>query len=292
MGGARDQSGPILSADLAATEARVGRLREYMEKAVLGPGGFCCPEYAACRGSIRESDRFFAGQLSHVGKHYDLSLDRKPFRIVVVGQEYGLWSAKGDGAEWSSVTLDERYRMIHDGVGLQTRYYADAQHRGRNPHMRGTTTALRILFGKDIGADWDGEFVTTKEGARFHIFDGFALVNLLLCSAGPPNSSQGRSSSVMRSNCLSHFRVTLDLLEPTLIILQGRTVSKATVALFGDERRVSNHVAVMVQPWGQVILCRFSHPSARGNFRWGDRLDAPYLTEVVEPNLRRALTLL
>lgn len=38
-----------------------------------------------------------------------------------------------------------------------------------------------------------------------------------------------------------------------------------------------------------ILVCRFSHPSARGVLRWGDRLDAPYLQGVVEPTLRLAV---
>lgn len=82
--------------------------------------------------------------------------------------------------------------MSMGGSGLKSRYYAGGGHPGRNPHMRGTTSALRILFGNGLGADWEGEFVTTVNGERFHVFDAFALVNVLLCSAGPPRSSTGR----------------------------------------------------------------------------------------------------
>jgi hypothetical protein len=39
----------------------------------------------------------------------------------------------------------------------------------------------------------------------------------------------------------------------------------------------------------RVLVCRFSHPSARGVLRWGDRLDRAYLREVVEPTLRLAV---
>ena len=39
----------------------------------------------------------------------------------------------------------------------------------------------------------------------------------------------------------------------------------------------------------RVLVCRFSHPSAHGALRWGDRLDAPYLVQVVEPTLLEAV---
>jgi len=67
--------------------------------------------------------------------------------------------------------------------------------------MRGTTSALRTILGDGPGADHEGEFVHTVDGERFHVFDAFALVNVLLCSAGPP-ASMGRSTTTMRRNCL------------------------------------------------------------------------------------------
>ena len=56
--------------------------------------------------------------------------------------------------------------------------------------MRGTTSALRALFGNGLGTDRGGEYVEPVNGRRFHIFDGFALVNRLLCSASPTNRSR------------------------------------------------------------------------------------------------------
>jgi hypothetical protein len=37
------------------------------------------------------------------------------------------------------------------------------------------------------------------------------------------------------------------------------------------------------------MVCSFSHPSAHGSVRWGDKLDAPYLVDVVVPTIRKAL---
>ena len=157
-----------LQVDEKATKARLARLRAYMTAQVLSPRGFCCGSEGECRASIRPGDRFLEGQLSHVGHSFDLSLAGKPLRVVVVGQEYGMWYSADRGQfERRSVSLDQRYRMIHDGSGLKSRYYAGDGHPGRNPHMRGTTSALRILFGNGLGADWEGEFVTSVNGERF-----------------------------------------------------------------------------------------------------------------------------
>ncbi len=87
--------------------------------------------------------------------------------------------------------------------------------------MRGTTSALRVIFGKGLGDDYEGEWVYPENGKPFHIFDGFALVNRLLCYAGPEEGRRGRATPTMVSNCASHMSKTLSILQPTILILQG-----------------------------------------------------------------------
>ncbi len=271
----------LLRADPAASARRLGALAEYTDRAVLGPEGFCCSNYEACLASIGPKDRFFEGQLSHVGHHYDLERAGRPLRIVVVGQEYG--------GRRTSLTLAQRYAEVHDASGLARRYYADSEHPARNPHMRGTTSALRVILGLGLGADWDEEFVQSVDGERFHLFDCFALVNALLCSAHPIRGAQGRSTRLMRHNCLRHFAATIAILEPTLMVLQGDGVQNWIGPVLGlMEDRTENLAEAIVAGKG-ILVCRFSHPSAWGVLRWGDRLDAPYLREVVEPTLRLAV---
>jgi hypothetical protein len=287
-----ERSRPLrLQANGVATDRRIAALRSYMEANVLGPAGFCCASYDACRGSIREGDRFFEGQLSHVGHHYDLQLHQRPLRVVVVGQEYAVRSP-GRGSGQGEVTLEERYAMIHDGSGLGRRYYTDGAHLARNPHMRGTTSALRVIFGAGLGADWEGEFIQTPQGDRFHVFDAFALVNVLLCSAGPEGRSIGRSTNVMRSNCSRHFAASMQILEPTLMVLQGHGVLRWVAPVLGSMEELAPSLSEARLAGRRTLVCRFSHPSAHPPLRWGDRLDAPYLREVVEPTLRLATSML
>jgi hypothetical protein len=273
-----------LVTDPERTAQRIGDLRSYMETNVLGPGGFCCPYASECRSSIRAGDRFYEGILSHVGRHFDLTIDGRPLRVVVVGQEPGHKATPEFKAE--HVSLDERYRAVHDRTGIGRRYYAEARHRGRNPHMRGTTSALRVLFGKGLGSDWGSEFLLAENGEGFHIFDAFALVNVLLCSAHPPKSAVGTSTEVMRRNCLTHFEATIRILEPTVLILQGQGVQAWVAPAIRSVEEIGPFVTRVSIAGIRMLAARFSHPSAHGALRWGDRLDASYLVDVVDPTLR------
>jgi uracil-DNA glycosylase len=278
--------------DRAATRRRLRRLSRYVEDNVLRDGKFICPSYRVCRSSRSDGDVFREGTMSHLGLCYDLFVGDKPLRVVVVGQESG-WPGTGDSQTFAKrVSLDSRYQQVHDGSGLGRRYYAQPGHPGRNPHMRGTTSALRVLLGKGLGADHDDEFVHPLNGRRFHLFDGFALVNRLLCSAGPPDSSTGHPTRTMFTNCAAHFRATISILQPTIMVVQGKTVAKQVNAVLPPVTLHSNGLHEASLAGARVLVCSFTHPSAHRPHRWGDRLDSPYLTDVVVPTLARAVQLL
>ena len=79
--------------------------------------------------------------MSHVGKHYDLTVNGQELRIVVVGQEYG--------SRHRCHTLEERTAMGNRSTGFQ----------GRNAHMKGTTSLLRLMLGRRTGSDPEGELL-------------------------------------------------------------------------------------------------------------------------------------
>lgn len=272
----------MFRSDPAVTFERLQQLTAYMEANVLvsachDGGEFVCPSVEECKTSATGSD-FHEGQLSHVGEHYDLYRDGEPLRVVVVGQEYG--------QALSLIGLAARRQMILTSSGRNSSYYAGAGRGSRNPHMRGTTTILRLLTGGQPGDDRAGEFLALESGERVHLFDAFALVNVLLCGAHRPGTVSGSSTRVMRELCQRHFVETLRVLEPTVVVLQGLGVSRWTRRLFETVKPLGDHAERARFAGRDLYLCRFTHPSARGTQRWGDRLDAPYLREVVEPTVR------
>lgn len=242
------------AAEPRTTTRRVARLQEYFEQNVLVNGRFICSAEKQCRES--HHGNFYAGQLPHVGTHFDLTRNGAPFRIVVVGQEYGTRD--------ELVDLVVRRTMIADNRGAKSRFLAmpNLNLKGRNPHMRGCTSVLRLLFGKDVGSDYESEFVQL-DGMAIHLFDCFALVNFLLCSALlPKGGKRGRSTRTMQQNCTRHFKRQLELLEPTIIVIQGRAVLRWMGAAFDG---LSDEVIQTIQINGRATrLLAFTHPSAHG----------------------------
>ena len=270
------------------TANRVQRLARYLDRSVmasscLSGGVFVCASAAECRASTAGAD-FHEGQMSHVGEHYDLIEDGRPMRIVVVGQEVG--------TDEEHIGLLARRQQVLTGSGRQSAYHKLGEYQSRNPHMRGTTSALRLLLGGEPGEDREGELIELASGERVHLFDAFALVNALLCSAHEPGTKNGKSTATMRKNCRRHFEATLDVLEPTVVVVQGIGVWDWISDLFEDRRPIGANAAVARFHGREVYVAHLTHPSAHGEARWGDNLASKYLRETVALTLAkvRAMT--
>ncbi len=210
-----------------------------------------------------------------------LLLDGRPLRIVVVGEEYG--------HDPSLVDCDARYRMIVVDSGQKERFKAEDGHESRNPHMRGTTSALRLLFGKGLGTDYHSEFVTIGD-KRVHLFDAFALVNYLLCSATEGDTSRGRPTTTMLENCRGHFREAMRILEPTVVIVQGKKIWPWVEAAFDSVRpqykdKYKDTVYRARLGAGEAFVAAFTHPSAYGDDNWGANEKRRCLLQTVKPSL-------
>jgi len=91
--------------------------------------------------------------------------------------------------------------------------------KNRNPHMQGVTLALQLAFGIPVGGEEYLNFIT---GRASHVFDSFAMANLLLCSSVLRQGSQSSlATATMRQSCAKHLAETANILKPTLVISQG-----------------------------------------------------------------------
>ena len=216
------------------TEERRINMEQYLRENVLDEvhGRFLCRSADACKGS--HSGIFYEGQLHHLGRFYDIAIDGKPFRTVVVGQEYG--------GEPNHFSCANRYQDIFENCGLGARFTNSEGYPPRNPHMKGTTSALRLVFGAPLGVDHASEFLSIQ-GQRQHIFDAFALVNYLLCSAmRRGEGSRGAATHRMKENCRCHFREVMKILEPVIVIVQGKGYWDYMKSSFDDVRQQAEHL--------------------------------------------------
>ena len=248
-------------------------LGEYVQAHLLSAEkSFVCSRYPECRAS-RSNYPFHPGQMSHVGRNYDLEMDGRPMRIVLVGQEYG--------REFECVDLAQRSRLIAKS--------ADAGFgKDRNPHMKGVASTLRLLLGRELGDDDAGEQLLDG-----HIFDAFALVNYLLCTTlkevrgnNARFSGKGYSSPRMQRNCAPHFLRTMEILEPTIIVVHGLALRRwiANALPLPERGPAVEVVEIAGQP---VSLLTFAHPSAGGRYGWwGATPQKPYLCDFVAPTIR------
>lgn len=268
--------------DAEAHAGRMAKVASYLTANVLSADGkFTCRWASECRAS--HAGAFHEAQLHHIGKHYELRRNGKPFRIVVVGQEYG--HANDEGTTYTD--LDARYGMIMDS-GLNRRFRAE-DGPPRNPHMRGTTSLLRLLFGVGLGHDHGGEFIPI-DGRKTHVFDAASIVNYLMCSATPEGSRQGRSTRVMRENCAGHFLSVIDALEPTILIAQGRQVRQWLEDIYNvGWISTLGTVGIAVDAGHPFVVIALNHPSARGYDGWGGIAPSLYLEEVVRPSVEEAI---
>jgi hypothetical protein len=272
--------------EIPKTTERTEKLRAYFRTSVLRDGTFVCHHEGCCKKSFSDSlpsGVFYAGQLHHVGKHYDLFKNNQPLRIVVVGMSYGHKPAGYSMADRSE-------QLENNGQHYSVRGSGEAGIPKRNPHMSGTTFALRIAFG--LGFDDISratEFIQV-DAERVHIFDAFALVDFLLCSGISEDEKMGdRSTAVMRTNCASHFRRTLEVLEPNLIIIQGiGTADWMAQAGFGIGR-TSEFPEKIVVNGSQCLLLTFPHPSTLGSHNWGSGPKNEYLLGFVKPAIEKAV---
>ncbi len=268
------------------TRRRTARLRYYYSRHVLRGRDFICRHCEACMQS--HSGRFIPGQLNAPGACFDLLVSQgersTPLRVMIVGQEVG----GGEGR----VSMARRKERVMS-VGLERHYRREGDFAGRNQHMKGVTNALRLLFDRGLGSNYEGEWITLSDGSRHHLFECFALVNYLLCSAisadPQARAKRGESTATMRRNCNEHFRATLEILEPTVVIVEGKSFWKNVRRAFDNVQPLDERGNLYQARIGEqrTLIASLAHPSAMHPHNWGSNERMPYLLDVVAPTIER-----
>ncbi|MDR0864679.1 MAG: uracil-DNA glycosylase family protein, partial [Candidatus Symbiothrix sp.] len=257
------------SVDESKTKERMKKLKRYLHTHVLtAEKKFIC---SCCKECKKSHDGIFGkGQLHHLGHKYDLIINGIAIRIMIVGQEWGCEE---------KITLEENHESKMECGEL---YFSE-----RNPHMKGTTSVLRLLFGKNLGSDHESEYLKFTDGGTCHIFDAFSLCNYLICSALKKETGKaGYSTSVMKNNCQQHFKKALEILEPNVVIVQGKGIWKWVADAFDNIKVLKNSDGSLYQAeinGNTALVASFTHPSAPNIiYNWGMPEATEYLRKTVK----------
>lgn len=207
---------PVYKVDWVTSQQRAEDLESYLTNWVAKTtvGRMVCASYADCQASAGRA-AFYEAQGDAVGSCYDLTtVNGVPLRVLIVPIDAG-----GRG-KYASVTV----RTGHVRASGRLRFT------DRNGHMGGVTLALRLALGlpyqKSNGEhfiDPCEEQVKFTDGTHAHLFECFAMANMTLCAAVTKKGGQHScQTQVMRDNCTTHLQNTIDILQPTLVISQGR----------------------------------------------------------------------
>ena len=182
-----------------------GELNSYMQKKVFGEKF----QDTIPDGLKGVPEEVLDIQLPHVGINYAMKRNGNPFRIAIFGIEPGA-RGLGDSGNWDMKIKREITEEFNEKP--YTRF---------NPHMKGTLHTLQLLFGLPV--DGDSREIEIDGGRKCKIFDAFCLSNARLYRETSEKSSEsaGPIADEIWKNCKRHFKKTIEILQPQIVILQG-----------------------------------------------------------------------
>lgn len=260
--------------DPELTQLRIEELDSYMREFVDDGTELVCARAGSCRQSVKAGNHLYEGQGTHVGPHYDMYEDGVEWRVMVIGMETG----RGDQH------VSNAQRTADQNIAIRMAFNQ------RHGHMRGTTSALRVAFGGKFGADRAGELLDlTDQGEVIHVMNAYALVNMRLCSATKGKSVSSAASRTMTNNCFPHLVRTIEILEPTLCILQAKVAYRDIAHRVTTVEAIDENLSIVQFGSHRTLLFKGNHPSAqRSSTGYGTVSPSEYFIGTVEPAIREA----
>lgn len=261
MSRSRITSSVSLAVNRVGSEQRRADLESYLAENVWNRDqGFICLSGKICRRSAhhRTGVGFYAAQGHMVGPCYDIEANGRPFRVLVIPMETGTTN--------QHTTVERRTEAVLEAIDGR-----------RKAHMHGVMFALRLAFGIPYREEKEHiEF--SNDDTPAHLYESYAMANLLLCSAVAMGTKSSKSTGVMRGSCSRHMRETIRILEPTLVISQGVGLDETLRASLGVTRPIDEHVAMCELDGNPFVWVSLRHPTRN----WSSA-NQPYLNSVVVP---------
>ena len=241
------------TADLEKTKKRYNELLKLYNEEGLNADNFFCNKYNDCHNSLCDKNvvKQFSGGTAALMPFYDIYLNKKPIRVLIVGKENGYMKNKPFK---TSSNFDENILNVLNCI----------EWKNKNNHIKGTLMTLQRIYGVESE----------------YIYASYTLTNLLRCAfqntEKHENLSDVNDTSKMRDNCFEYLIKEIKILEPTLIILQGEwsikgkqnIVSKLYEHFKESENRLmsnSNDKYGLYQ-FNNFMLITSHHPAILGNW--------------------------
>lgn len=256
--------------DHSTSQRKRQELEDYFAKNVWNDDeGFVCLSGKMCRTSaLKKPDAsFYEGQGQAVGSSYVVHEDGTPLRVLVIPMEYGTTRR---GVSW-----EERSKEVEKA--------GEKPFKNLNPHMRGVLFTLQLAYGLPVGESGATKLPSATEAASPHLFEAYAMVNMLWCSAVKTGSMSSRSTGMMRASCARHMRATIDILQPTLVISQGTGLDETLRSSLGVREPINENVALCELDGQRFVWSSLRHPT----LSWHST-KYPYFDEVVRPTIEKS----
>jgi hypothetical protein len=94
-----------------------------------------------------------------------------------------------------------------------------------------------------------------------HLFEAYAVANLMMCSAVATGTMHSRSTGMMRGSCARHLRATIGILQPTLVISEGAGLDEPLCAALGVTKPMSKTLPRCDLDGNQFVWASLQHPA-------------------------------
>lgn len=193
-----------------------------------------CPYYDECFASVGSGPKFTFDYATKIGAKYGEPGNPK---ILIVGQEG---------------------KTGHQEVGKTTESI-DPRSGANNDHYRKTLYTLALLFGRDTPLG----YANTDLVAHEDLLQRFCLTNYFKCAIAGDSESDCRGlhhTRAMKDNCYHLLAKEIDVLEPDIVVIQGKFTPPPFWSVYGKGVRINGN---RTREDDTLSLYRYNHKNKK-----------------------------
>lgn len=193
-----------------------------------------CPYYEECFACAGSEPKFAFDFAAKVGVKYGEPGSPK---ILIVGQEG---------------------KTGHQEVGKTTESI-DPGSGANNDHYRKTLYTLALLFGRDTPLGYANADLVIHED----LLQRFCLTNYFKCAISGGSESDCRGlhhTRAMKDNCYHLLEKEIDVLEPDIVVIQGKSTPEPFWTVYGEGVRINGN---RTKEYDTLSLYRHNHKNGK-----------------------------